>query len=446
MLLKTSKYLTTFLCILLLVSCVSKQKKISEHKEIALGEAKHVVLKKNEKGFYRLFVDGKEFYVWGAGLEFGDMKLLANHGANAFRTWRIDNGRQTGQEVLDEALENNLMVFMGIQLGSERHGYDYNNEQWVDQQKESIRKKVLKYKNHPALLGWGIGNELNLNYTNKKVWHAVNDISKMIHKIDGNHPTTTMLSGINKEDVKYIETYCSDIDFISIQMYGDIINLQERLAEAEYDGPYLVTEWGATGHWEVASTKWGAPIEQSSSEKANGIMKRFEKAIGSDSARCMGSFIFLWGHKQERTPTWYGLFTENNRETEAIDVAHYFWNNEHWPANRAPKIASASLNGKHAIDNVHSAKGKPLTFAYRVSDPDNDDLTWRFEVMREATDLKSGGDEEERPKTIENLVMEDKLNEVIFKSPKGSGAYRAFIYVLDGHNHVATANIPFYVD
>ena len=42
---------------------------------------------------YQLFVDGEPFYINGAGLEFGDVEALAEHGANSFRTWRTDNGR-----------------------------------------------------------------------------------------------------------------------------------------------------------------------------------------------------------------------------------------------------------------------------------------------------------------------------------------------------------------
>jgi hypothetical protein len=34
------------------------------------------------------------------------------------------------------------------------------------------------------VLFWGIGNELNLDYTNAKVWDAVNDIVVKIHEVD----------------------------------------------------------------------------------------------------------------------------------------------------------------------------------------------------------------------------------------------------------------------
>jgi hypothetical protein len=36
--------------------------------------------------------------------------------------------------------------------------------------------------------------------------------------------------------------------------------------------------------------------------------------------------------------------------------------------------------------------------------------------------------------------------EITVKTPEEEGAYRLFFYVLDGNNHAATVNIPFYID
>ncbi|HKL67599.1 MAG TPA: glycoside hydrolase family 2 TIM barrel-domain containing protein, partial [Bacteroidales bacterium] len=257
---------------ILLSGCINNKAEKSEN-------GPRTVEMKENNGVYRLYVDGEEFFVKGAGLEFGAIEALAESGANSFRTWRTDNGKQSGKEVLDKAQEHGLMVLMGIEVGRERHGYDYNDTAWVAQQKNDIRRQVMELKDHPALLAWGIGNELNLHYTNKKVWDAVDDIAKMIHEIDGNHPATTMLAGIGKEEVDYLEANCPNIDFLSIQFYGDIENLDQRLEESGYDGPYLITEWGATGHWEVPRTPWDAPVEQTSTEKAEAIKYRYENMI-----------------------------------------------------------------------------------------------------------------------------------------------------------------------
>ncbi len=96
---------------------------------------------------------------------------------------------------------------------------------------QGLKGEVERLKDHPALLGWAIGNELNLEADNLKVYDAVNDLSQMIHEIDPNHPTTTTMAGIGKREVDYIKEHCTDIDFLSIQMYGDIVNLQERISD-----------------------------------------------------------------------------------------------------------------------------------------------------------------------------------------------------------------------
>ena len=148
----------------------------------------------------------------------------------------------------------------------------------------------------------GIGNELNLGSTNPQVWDAVNDISKMIHEVDSNHPTTTMLAGISKELIHEIKTRAGDLDLLGIQMYGDIVNLPRYIKETGWDGPYIVTEWGATGHWEVPATPWGAPIENNSTVKADYYDERHRIAIASDTAQCLGSYVFLWGKSRNARP------------------------------------------------------------------------------------------------------------------------------------------------
>jgi hypothetical protein len=393
---------------------------------------------RNTDGSYRLFVNNELFFVKGAGMNKGDIPLLSRQGANAIRTW------SSSEEVLNEAMENGLMVMMGLSVAKERHGFDYNDEKAVEEQFEMIKQQVLSIKDHPALLGWGIGNELNLSYTNLKVWNAVEEIAAFIHEVDGKHPVTTMLAGIGKREVDYIREHCPNIDFISIQLYGSIERLPELIQKAGYTGPYLITEWGATGHWEVPTTEWNAPIENSSTEKAQDFKHRYENIILADSTNCMGSFVFLWGQKQERTPTWYGLFTENGRATEAVDIMHYLWKGT-WPENRAPKIMNASLDNKTRYDNITLLPGETYRVAYDFKDPDGDSVEVRMELLKESTETTIGGDRESRPESIDMEVSELTNTGASIVSPEEQGPYRLFIYGTDGHNHAATVNIPFMI-
>ncbi len=336
------------------------------------------------------------------------------------------------------------MVTLGIEVGRERHGFDYNDETAVNTQYERIKRQVIALKEHPSLMIWAIGNELNLSYTDPRVWDAVNEISKMIHQVDPNHLTTTTLAGITQHEVQLIKDRASDLDILSIQMYGELSNLPHLVGDCGWEGPYMVTEWGATGHWEVPTTSWGAPIEENSTIKAKNYLERFKAGIASDKTQCLGSYVFLWGQKQERTPTWYGVFLADGKETESVDVMHYIWTGK-WPENRSPQIHSLTLDQKIADDNIILTANTAYAAYVSASDLDGDYLTYHWEILYESTDLKDGGDLESKPSAIEVKVIKKNNQSLEFISPAKSGNYRIFVYVYDGQNHAATANIPFQV-
>ena len=427
----------------LITSAIAALNCLAQDSAQATGPAKVEV--RQENGCWLLYVNRQPFFIKGAGLEFGDQEKLAAHGGNSFRTWSTDNGRESGQQVLDRALKNKLCVTMGLDLSRERHGFDYSDPDAVARQLQEIKAQVLKFKDHPALLMWDIGNELNLNAHDPKVWDAVNDISKMIHQVDPNHPTTTSLSGLNKDLVNQIKSRAPDLDLLSVQMYADIVNLPRHLRESGWAGPYLVTEWGATGHWEVGKTQWGAPIEDDSSVKASFYRNRYEIAIASDSKHCLGSYAFLWGQKQERTPTWYGMFLESGAETETVDVLQYLWTGR-WPEMRSPQLKSLCLDGKTARQNVHLNPGQNYAARLLAQSPANVPLNYSWEIMEESAAQSAGGDAESRPPLLPGLVSPGLDGAARIKAPAKPGAYRLYAYALDDHGKAAYANIPFYVD
>lgn len=391
-----------------------------------------------------LLRDGKPYPVKGAGLEFGSLDELAARGGNSFRTWRTENGVQSAREVLDAAASRGLTVAMCIEIGRERLKFNYDNERAVARQLEYARREVLKYKDHPALLAWIIGNEANLRFKNPKVFDAINDISKMIHEVDPNHPTTTALSGFDASLAKMVETRMPDLDFVSIQMYGDIVNLPRYLSEMNFRRPYMVTEWGATGHWEVDKTTWGSPIEHTSSEKAASYRIAYDKVIGNGDERLLGGYVFLWGQKQERTPTWYGMFLADGSATEAVDFMQFAWTGA-WPANRAPRVEALRLDAKRAIDNVVVAPGQRVAASVEAADPEGRPLRYSWWVTREIKLKQDGGDDEPMPPTVGVQMENADGARPWLIAPARPGAYRLFVYVHDGAGSAGHANIPFYV-
>lgn len=387
---------------------------------------------------YQLLRDGKPYFIKGAGGS-NFMDKLQYYGGNSIRTWSTHNGKQ----ILDEAQTRGLTVTMGLAVATERHGFDYNDAEAVSQQLSRLREEVMKYKDHPALLAWGIGNELNLHYSNPKVWDAVEDIAKMIKEVDSNHLVTTMLAGINQKEIDLIKAKCPSLDLIAVQVYGGLASVPQKIREVGWEKAYMVTEWGPTGHWEGPQTPWKASIEETSKQKAQVYKSRYEASIATDK-NCLGSYVFLWGQKQERTPTWYGLFTEDGQEGEVVDVMAYLWTGQ-WPQNRAPQLDSILLNGQQALDHIYLKASARYPLEVFAKDLNNDALHIRWELLHESTDLKEGGDRESRPDAIEGAVQPENLKQTTLIAPKNPGAYRIFVYVSDGKNKVATANIPFYV-
>lgn len=433
------QFVIVIICIVF-VGCKSNIK-TGKNSITQVSPAKVTLIK--TKGKHQIMVNNKPFYIKGAGLEYGNIEALSKHGANSFRTWRVENGKQTGLSVLEEAHRYGLMVTMGIDVARERHGFNYNDTLAVKNQMESIKRDVIALKDQPALLMWDIGNELNLHSTNPKVWNAVNNISKMIHSIDPNHLTTTSIAGISQNEVNLIKERCPDLDLLAVQMYGDLPNLPKLIKDFGWEKPYIITEWGATGHWEVPKTLWGAPIEENSTIKAANYLKRYQTGIEKDSMQCLGSYVFLWGQKQERTPTWYGVFLENGEETESIDVMHFIWNGK-WPSNRTPQIESFILNTKVADDNITLQPNKDVVAEVKIHDFENDSITYSWEILPESTDLQDGGDHERRPQSVLFNIIKQEEGKLVFKTPS-AGMYRLFVYADDGYNHAATANIPFLI-
>lgn len=404
-------------------------------------QARKIELKKDGNGKYTLLVDEVPFYIKGAGCEFGDIEDLAASGANSFRTWRTDNGKQTGQEILDRAEAVNLMVTMGLNMKFEDEKFSYTDEAAVKEQFAYLRGEVMKYKNHPALLVWDIGNGLNLDGKNPQMWKAVNDLAAMVHELDPNHPVTTTIAGINKDEINEIQTICPEIDFLSFQMYADVNNLQKRLDDAQYYGPYIISEWGPTGHWEVRTTAWNAPIEPTSEEKATLLLQRYRSSIEPEADHCLGSYVFIWEQKQERTPTWYGFFTEQGDRIKPAEIMEMLWTNK-WPKNRCPVLKSFSVEGAVLDADVVLKPAQAFWATVDCSDPESDSLTFYWELLPETPDLKNKGQYEPRPYTLLSLTGNSSMKII---APESEGAYRIFVYVSDGKGNAATANIPFLV-
>ena len=375
---------------------------------------------------------GKPYFVKGAG---GDRNLeqLAARGANSIRTWTT-NGLAG---ILDRADGLGLTVSAGIWLEPECSWFSYGNPQHCAKQSERVRKEVMLYRNHPALLAWGIGNEVEGDGTNVAFWRQLDRLALLVRELDPAHPTFTAVAGASEAKVKGLMNHVPHLDFLGVNTYGGITGLRKHLEKVGWKRPWMLTEWGPRGFWESPKSLSGAPLEQTSSEKAVMMRKAYQTVISNEGG-CLGSYVFVWGWKFEATATWFGVFTHEGETTAVADALQELWSAS-TPVNRAPVIEPV-----RGVPRSPVAAGSTFDAGVRASDPDGDPLVWQWSVLPEAKS-HNGHKSPPMPKAVAGAVSQASGESVSVKTPDKPGVYRLHVWVKDGKGHAATANAPFEV-
>lgn len=401
---------------------------------------KFKVLKQNDS--WLLYRNDKPFYIKGA-VGWHDYELLKNCGANSVRLG-------ASRRQLDRAAEQGLYAMVGLPVRGERNGIDWQDQETVEAQKQKVLNLVAELKNHPAVMCWAIGNELDWippgRPYNPKLWIRLNDIAQAIHAIDQNHPVLTVVgTGRFEQKIKQIARDCSDMDLLGINTYGDIQEVVE-LADAHWPKPYVIAEWGPTGHWQVPRTAWGAPIEQTSSEKARIYYDRYFNVISKHESCCLGSFVFLWGEKQETTHSWYGMFRDG-LITESVGVMKYAWSGT-WPDNRAPIVLDIRIDDFDGGKNVRLKPQQDYRASVVCYDVEHDALVYDWDIRPEVKipENSYAGGLEKPAVIIPRLVGSESGPEINFAAPETNGPYRLFVQIKDGRGNIGYGNIPFYVE
>ena len=382
---------------------------------------------------WSLTVDGKPFTVKGAGGN-ADWGLLARNGGNATRTWGAENVAAD----LAAAQKAGIKVMVGIWVGHKEHGFKYDDPAQVPKQFEAAKAVIEKYKDNPAVLMWGIGNEME-GYDagdDPNVWTAVEDIAHMAHKIDPKHPTSTVIAEIGGNKVPAIHKMCPSIDIVGINSYAGSSSIYDRYVKQGGTKPYVITECGPPGAWESASTPWQRPFELTSTEKEAWYAKSYQANVVDHPDLCLGCFSFLWSNKQETTATWFGMFLPDGTKTGAVDVMQKLWSGK--PAEHpCPRISKLSIDGEAAVD-----PGDTIQAHLMATDPKGDQIKVSWSLVNDSGVIGVNGDKEDVPDTVPGCVTTSSETGATIKMPKVPGPYRLFAIVKNQHSGSAMANIP----
>jgi hypothetical protein len=362
----------------------------------------------------------------------GGLERLAAAGATVIRVYGEDDAW-----VLDEAQRLGLRVIMGVWVRHPRHGARLDDTDALRAQEQAITRFVSRYRNHPALLAWSVGNEVETGQADPlPAWREVDRLAGVVKALDPRHPTMMVVADTVTEQLKPLAGCCANVDLLGLNVYGGaVFDLPQRLRAAGITKPVVLTELGPLGQWQAGRKPWGAPVELTSSEKA--AFFRDALAFLRTQPQVAGTFAFLWGAKQEQTATWHGLLLADGSPTAMSDALSAAWGTP--VAEPAPRIRGIGI----AADEF--APRQEISAGVDAVAFDGSPLRTEWKVLAEATDLRRGGDAEATPADVPVRIVHADAASVRFVAPERPGAYRLFMTLRDRNGKAATANLPFLV-
>jgi len=194
----------------------------------------------------------------------GDFQLLKEMGCNTIRVYHPLNINKNIFRDLYNRFGIRIMLgnFIGAYTwgsgASWEKGTDYTDPEQRKKMMEDVRKMVLEYKDEPFVLLWMLGNENDaigsaenstLNKTNASMVPEdyakfVNEVAKMIHDLDPDHPVG--VCNAHFKLLKYYANFSPEIDIIGMNAYTGAYGFGSlwNAVKMDFDRPVVITEYG----------------------------------------------------------------------------------------------------------------------------------------------------------------------------------------------------------
>lgn len=398
-----------------------------------------VVKVTGSQGNWQLTVDGAPYQVkgltWGPAVADATKYLpdLASMGVNTIRTWGTD---ATSQPLFDAAAANGVKVIAGFWLqpgGGPGSGGCVNyvtDTSYKDQMLAEFPKWVDTYKDNPGVLMWNVGNESTLGLQNcfsgdeleaqrNAYTTFVNDIAKKIHQVDPNHPVTSTDAWTGAWP--YYKRNAPDLDLYAVNAYNAVCNIRSDWEQGGYTKPYIVTETGPAGEWEVPDDANGVPDEPTDLQKADGYTKAWGCITGHKGV-ALGATMFHYGTEDDFGGIWFNLLPGGLKRLSYYSVKKAYGGDTS-NDNTPPVISQMTVD--HATDGVPA--GGQLHIATQATDPNGDPVT--YQVLFSSNYI----DQNKALVAADTTVGGD--GSLTAKVPDKVGVYKVYVRATDGHGN-----------
>lgn len=389
-------------------------------------------------GQWRFTINGEIHEIKGVSGQ-AYLKEAAAIGINTIRTYDTTNL----QAVLDSAAYYNIKVVAGIWLPKSPEKWLYGNEEYTSKLSSELAFLGRKYKDHPALLSWCLGNELiYYNLYDFKFPATYNRLVDSLRSNDPNHPIGTALANFGQKAALNFALKIRPLDYYLINTFGRLREIENDMNSLFFlpDKPFLIGEFGENGPWEAEWTKWSAPVEPNSNRKAELLARRFEE-LPTDNPHYLGAMVFNWGWRQEQTHTWFNVFSEQGER----NALYHFLAEKYGAQKKAvglPEIDTLLIDGIGTFNDFWFDGNQSHTAALRLRGAAPEGLQIKWSLRTEDWFFLKG----DTPPPLPGYIQKSKNPElIVFTTPDKPGPYRLFVKVSDSLGNFATANMPFYV-
>ncbi|MEV0822395.1 discoidin domain-containing protein [Nonomuraea rubra] len=393
------------------------------------------------QGAWRLEVNGAPFEV--KGLTYGPpqnaadgyMRDLAAMGVNTIRLWGVDDTHTPA--LLDTAARHGIKVIVGHWLNQ---GADYvNDTAYKTSVKNEIVARVNALKNRQGVLMWDVGNEVILTMQDhglpadvveqRRVAYArfVDEVARAIHAADPNHPVTS--TDAYTHAWTYYRAHSPALDLLAVNSYGAIGTVKDDWIKGGYTKPYIVTEAGPDGEWEVPGDVNGVPDEPGDLAKRDMYTASWN-AVRGHAGVALGATEFHYGLENDFGGVWLNTTPGGWRRHGYHALRKAYTGQD--SANTPPEITSMTVDSRTAVP-----AGSAFGVAVAATDRDGDLVRY-------------------------NLMYSDKhvtgnrgLSHVTFTqtgpgtftatAPQRLGVWKVYVYAYDGHGNVGIEQRSFRV-
>lgn len=300
-----------------------------------------------------------------------DIALMKEAGINTIRIYSpLDN-----KDFFDKMIKAGIRVIVGFS------NFD-DTKQYADIKNDTYLKYIEKYKDHPAILLWELGNEYNYHpewfNNDMKNWYKIlNDAAAEVKKIDANHPVATAHGEVPTKEVLNL---CKNIDVWGMNVYRWD---NPSSAAAEFADlsklPCYFSEAGCDRY----DSKSNTPDSENHSKGVYNTLKNtfnnpnvsglclFEwndewwKAKGKNDVQDKGGFSFGVPYDRYSNEEWYGVVDIERNTTLAYDNLRYYYTGKFMkPKNKKGetfKVSTIITNGKFELEFPREIKKGELS-------------------------------------------------------------------------------------